>query len=88
MTNATDHPVLIWTSYTPNSITVTMYSTRNVEVVELGQRTTRRGLCRHVETDRQRTFSSGRVVIDTFVADYRPGEGLDCSGNPLPRPIS
>ncbi|HEX9761546.1 MAG TPA: VanW family protein [Acidimicrobiia bacterium] len=88
MTNATDHPVLIWTSYTPNSITVTMYSTRNVEVVELGQRTTRRGLCRHVETDRQRTFSSGRVVIDIFVANYRPGEGLDCSGNPLPRPVS
>jgi hypothetical protein len=86
MTNVTDHPILIWTSYTPNSITVSMYSTKSVEVVELEQRTYRGGQCRHVETDRQRTFSDGRVRVDTFVANYRPGEGIDCSGNPIPRP--
>ncbi len=86
MTNNTDYPVLIWTSYTGESITVSMYSTRNVEVEEIDQRTSRRGSCTHVETDRQRTFSDGRVVVDTVMADYRPAEGIDCNGNRIPPP--
>jgi hypothetical protein len=85
-TNTTDYPVLIWTSYTDTSITVTMYSTRNVGVEELEQRTSRRGVCTQVETDRERTFSDGRVVVDTFFAEYRPAEGIDCSGNRIPEP--
>jgi hypothetical protein len=63
-----------------------MYSTTNVEVAEIDQRTSSRGACTHVETDRQRTFSDGRVVVDTFLADYRPAEGVDCNGNPIPEP--
>jgi hypothetical protein len=63
-----------------------MYSTRNVEVEEIDQRTSRRGSCTHVETDRQRTFSDGRVVVDTVMADYRPAEGIDCNGNRIPPP--
>jgi hypothetical protein len=86
MTNTTRYPILIWTSYTDESITVSMYSTKNVEIAELDQRTSRRGACTHVETDRQRTYADGRVVVDTFLADYRPAEGIDCSGNPIPRP--
>jgi hypothetical protein len=86
MTNTTSHPILIWTSYTDESITVTMYSTKNVEIAELDQRRSSRGACTHVETDRQRTYSDGRVVVDTFLADYRPAEGIDCSGNPIPPP--
>lgn len=85
VTNNTDYPVMIWPTYDDTSITVTIYSTRNVEVEELEQRITRRGACRHSEIDRQRTFSDGRVSIDTIVADYRPGDGLNCSGNPIPR---
>ncbi|HEX6222589.1 MAG TPA: VanW family protein [Acidimicrobiia bacterium] len=84
MTNNTDHPVLIWPSYTPTSITVTMYSTPNVEVEEVAQRITRRNQCRHSEIDRQRTFSDGRVVVDTIEADYRPADGIDCNGNVIP----
>jgi hypothetical protein len=84
--NTTAYPILIWTSYTEQSITVSMYSTRNVTVEELGQRTSRRGVCTHVETDRERTFANGKVVVDTFVADYRPAEGIDCSGNRIPPP--
>jgi hypothetical protein len=61
-----------------------MYSTKNIEVVELGQRVSRRNRCTHVETDRQRTYLDGTVVVDTFEANYRPGEGLDCSGNRIP----
>lgn len=82
--NNTDYPVLIWTSYTDRSITVTMYSTKNIVVEELGQRVSRRNRCTHVETDRQRTYRDGTVVVDTFEANYRPGEGLDCNGNPIP----
>ncbi|HWL49793.1 MAG TPA: VanW family protein, partial [Acidimicrobiia bacterium] len=87
MTNTTNHPILIWTSYTDESITVSMYSTKHIEIAELDQRRSSRGACTHVETDRQRTYPDGRVVVDTFLADYRPAEGIDCSGNPIPPPL-
>ncbi|HLF42312.1 MAG TPA: VanW family protein [Acidimicrobiia bacterium] len=88
LNNTTGYPILIWTSYTDSSITVSLYSTKQVEVEELGQRRSRAGACTHVETDRQRTYPDGRIVVDTVVADYRPGEGLDCSGRPTPRPTT
>lgn len=84
--NTTDYPILIWTSYTETSITVTMWSTKHIGVDELDQRVYRRNLCRHVETDRQRTYPDGRVIVDTIIADYRPAEGIDCNGNPIPIP--
>jgi vancomycin resistance protein YoaR len=84
LTNSTDYPVLVWSTYDGTSITVTIYSTKNVVVEEAEPRIFRRGLCRHTEIDRQRTFSDGRVAVDTIVANYRPGDGLDCSGNPIP----
>jgi len=87
MTNTTDYPILIWTSYTDESITVSMYSTIHIVVEELDQRTSRRGACTHVETDRQRSYPDGRVLVDTFVADYRPAEGIDCNGNRIPLPV-
>ncbi len=83
--NVTDFPVLIWTSYTDTSITVEMYSTPNVVVEELGQRVGRWSRCTHVETDRQRTFLDGSMLVDTFEALYRPAEGLDCNGNVIPQ---
>jgi VanW like protein len=85
ITNNTDYPVLIWPTYDDTSITVTLYSTKNVDVAELGQRVTYRNQCRHSEIDRQRTFSDGLVLIDTIVANYRPGDGLDCQGRPIPK---
>ena len=85
VTNNTDFPVLIWPTYTPTSITVTLYSTPNVEVEELDQRIWYRNQCRHSEIDRQRTFSDGRVVVDTIEADYRPGDGIDCNGRAIPQ---
>jgi hypothetical protein len=86
LNNTTDYPILMWNSYTATSITVTMYSTKNIEVAELGQRRSSAGACTHVETDRQRTYTDGRVVVDTIVADYRPAEGIDCSGRRIPEP--
>lgn len=87
LNNTTGHPILIWNTYTDTSITVSLYSTKGVEVQELEQRRSRAGACTHVETDRQRTYPDGSVLVDTIVADYRPGEGLDCSGQSIPRPI-
>ena len=85
LTNTTDYPVLIWPTYDANSITVTLYSTEHIEVVELEQRILRRGECRRSEIDRERTYPDGRVIIDTIEANYRPGDGIDCNGNVIPR---
>lgn len=85
LTNSTDHPVLIWPTYDNTSITVTLYSTQHIDVVELDQRVTYRRQCRHSEIDRQRTYADGRVVVDTIEANYRPGDGIDCNGKPIPR---
>jgi vancomycin resistance protein YoaR len=86
VTNSTPYPVLIWPTYDSNSITVSLYSTKNVEVEEIDHRVSSRRLCRHSEIDRQRTFSDGHVVVDTIEANYRPGDGLDCDGKSLPEP--
>jgi vancomycin resistance protein YoaR len=82
--NTTEYPVLVWTSYTSSSITVSMYSTKNVEAEQVATRTSRHNQCTYVETDRQRTYSDGRIVIDTFWALYRPADGIDCNGNRIP----
>jgi vancomycin resistance protein YoaR len=86
VTNSTDFPVLIWPTYDETSITMTLYSTRHIEVVETGQEQRPFNRCTDVETFRTRTFPDGRVVDDSVVARYRPGEGLDCNGNPTPQP--
>jgi vancomycin resistance protein YoaR len=82
--NTTAFPILIGTSYTDTSITVSMYSTKSVIVDELEQRSTRVNLCTHVETDRKRTYPDGTFVIDTIFANYRPADGIDCNGDPIP----
>lgn len=84
ITNTTDHPVLIWTSYDATSITVSIYSTAHVEVDEVDQRVYSVARCTRVETDRRRVYPDGRVVVDTIEAFYRPAEGIDCQGNPIP----
>ncbi len=84
--NNTPYGILIWAEYTETSITVQMYSTQYWEVEQTDQRTWRSGACRSVETFRSRTNPLGVVVEDSVRARYRPGEGLDCAGNPTPRP--
>jgi vancomycin resistance protein YoaR len=86
LTNSTEYPVLIWPTYDSSSITVTLYSTKHIDVVELDQRVTFRNQCRHSEIDRQRTYPDGRVVVDTIDANYRPADGIDCNGNRIPPP--
>ena len=84
--NNTPYGILIWVEYTETSITVQMYSTKYWDVEQTDQRTWRSGACRSVETFRSRTNPDGVVLEDSVRARYRPGEGLDCAGNPTPRP--
>ncbi len=79
--NPTDHGVLVWTRYTDTTITVELYSTRDVEAVQTGQSQRASDQCTRVTTDRRRTHTDGTVTDDDVVALYRPGEGLDCAGN-------
>lgn len=83
--NNTPHHLMIWTSYTGTSITVSVYSTPYWEVEQTGQFTSRAGQCRNVTTLRERTDPDGNLFEDRFFAWYRPGNGLDCNGNQIPR---
>ncbi len=85
-TNNTPYAILLWPEYTDTSITVQMYSTKYWDVEQTGQESYRAGACTQVETFRSRTDPAGETVEDSVTARYRPGEGLDCSGNPTPRP--
>lgn len=79
--NSTPYGVLIWTSYTPTSITVEMYSTKHIDVVAEDPVTTFQAQCRRATTRRVRTYQDGREVIDSVFAVYRPGEGKNCDGS-------
>ena len=80
-TNPTPYGLLIWPTYTDTSITVDLYSTRNVEVTIGEPEEEMREFCRRVRTERTRVFSDGSVHIDTFHARYRPAEGRNCDGS-------
>ena len=79
-TNPTPYGLLIWPTYTSTSITVELYSTRNVQVTIGEPEEEMQEFCRRVRTNRTRVFSDGTVDTDTFHARYRPEEGRDCDG--------
>jgi vancomycin resistance protein YoaR len=76
--NETPYGILIWTSYTPTSVTVTMYSTQYAYGEQTGQTKRSVGACTGVTTQRTRHFPGGRTKVDTFRAVYRPAEGVKC----------
>lgn len=76
--NSTPHGVLVWPTYTPSSITVTLYSTPYASGEQTGQSRSQAGNCTRVTTERTRTYVDGRTEVDTVFATYRPGEGVDC----------
>lgn len=80
-TNPTPYGLLIWPTYTDTSITVELYSTRNVQVTISEPEEEMQDFCRRVRTDTTRVFSDGTVEVDTFHARYRPEEGRDCDGS-------
>ena len=79
-TNPTPYSVLIWTSYTPTSITVELWSTQYFAVSQTGQSKGSVGACTRVTTFRERIAPDGSILEDSVFAVYRPGEGLDCAG--------
>ena len=85
--NNTPFGMLVWTEYDDTSITVQLWSTPFFEVEENGQDEFRWGAaCTRVDTHRRRTDPDGNVLEDTVFAIYRPGEGIDCNGDPTPQP--
>lgn len=81
-TNNTPYGVLIWPSYTGTTITVAFYSTKHIDVEDLGRSERPQGVCTRVTTTRKRTWEDGTSKEDTVFAVYRPEAGLDCAGNP------
>ncbi len=79
--NNTPYGILVWPTWTDTSITVTLYSTKHINVEDLGRTERAQGACTRVTTTRERTYPDGESVRDSVFALYRPGEGLDCNGN-------
>ena len=79
--NTTPYGILVWTSYTDTSLTVTFYSTKNVEVAAGNLQSSPQGKCTRYTTPRTRVYPDGTTKDDSVFAVYRPGEGLDCNGN-------
>ena len=78
--NPSPYGVLIWPTYTGRSITVTLYSTRWVDVAQTNQTREQRGPCTRVRTERTRTFlADGTTKVDNVNALYRPAEGVKCT---------
>ena len=77
--NPSPHGVLIWPTYTPSSVTVTLYSTPWAFGEQTAQTEAPVGRCTRVTTTRTRTFvADGRTAEDRVFATYRPEEGVDC----------
>ncbi len=96
ITNPTEYGILVWPTWTDTTITVTLYSTKNVDVfcvksdgsLVSGAKdcsnsitSSSQGKCTRWTTKRQRVFANGDVIDDSVFAVYRPGQGLDCAGN-------
>jgi vancomycin resistance protein YoaR len=86
--NDTPYGILVWPTYDDTSITVTLYSTKHIEVEDIGRTETSQGACTRVTTTRQRVWEDGTEKIDSVFAVYRPGQGLDCAGNPTVPPAT
>ena len=82
ITNPTPFGVLIWNSWTDESITVDIYSTTNVRVTLEEPTETPLDQCTRVKTERLRVWQNGSEETDYFYATYRPEEGLNCDGTP------
>ncbi|MGH9180916.1 MAG: VanW family protein [Acidimicrobiales bacterium] len=77
--NPSPYGVLLWPTYTDRSITVTLYSTKWVEVTQSNQTKEARGPCTRVRTERTRVLvADGTTKVDSILALYRPKEGVDC----------
>ncbi|HKE75499.1 MAG TPA: VanW family protein, partial [Acidimicrobiales bacterium] len=74
--NNTPYGILVWTSFTGNSVTVTLYSTPYATADQTGISESTAGACKVVTTTRTITYPGGRKDTDTFKATYRPSEDV------------
>lgn len=80
--NNTPYPMLIWPTYTADSITVAFYSTKWAEAEQSDQVAIAEAECVRVHTERTLTFPDGTQKVDKVLAVYRPTEGINCQGQP------
>ena len=80
--NNTPYPMLVWPTYTADSISVSIYSTEWAESEQSDQVAIAEGECVRVITERTRTFLDGSETKDRITALYRPSEGINCAGDP------
>jgi vancomycin resistance protein YoaR len=83
--NPTKFGILVWPTYTNNSLTIALYSSPYVAKVEQGAQTGVVGgeSCVDVKTERRITFLDGSTKVDSVRAQYQALEGLKCR-DPLP----
>ena len=90
--NTTPYGVLIWPTYTANSLTVTMYSTKFVAGSPAGQDKSSIGSCTRVTSHRLRTYADGHTATDETFATYQAAEGQPCTATAptptIPCPIA
>ena len=80
--NNTPYPMLVWPTYTADSITVSIYSTKWAEAEQSDQVAIAEGECVRVHTERTLTFPDSTQKVDKVLAVYRPSEGINCQGEP------
>ena len=80
--NTTPFSILIWPSYTSESITVDLYSTKHLDVTFESPSEKRVGLmCTRVKTKRVTTSLNGDIEEDFFGALYHYKQGIHCDGS-------
>lgn len=85
--NVTPYEILVWPTYTDDSVTVTFFSTKWVDTWQSDQVELVSEPCTRVRTERTRVFPDGQTAIDRFTAFYRPRLRMHCEDNPLIRPL-
>jgi len=86
LVNNTPYTMLLWPTSTEDSVTVHIYSTLHMTVVQSDQWEEPEDQCTKVITERTRTFADGTFTTDTVRAIYQPAEGLNCQGEPFVQP--
>lgn len=76
--NDTPYGILVWTSHTPSSVTVTLYSTQYATGEQTGSSESRSGNCTIVTTTRLIRYPDGRTANDEFRARYRDEGQTSC----------
>ena len=84
--NKTPYSMLLWPTSTEDSITVRIYSTLHMTVIQSDQWEEPEDQCTEVFTERTRTFADGSSTKDVVTALYQPAEGLNCQGEPFVPP--